>query len=391
MRRKISIFGATGSIGQNTVDLVQRQGGAKNYNVIALSGAANMALLAQQAIDLHAEIAITALPEKLPELQALLQNTNIETAAGADAIAEAATREINWGMSAIVGAAGLNASLGIARQGATLALANKESIVCAGELLLRECRKYNATLLPVDSEHSAVFQALQGADHGALQRIILTASGGPFKDFSLAQMQDVTPAQAAAHPKWDMGQRISIDSATMFNKALEVIEAKHLFNCEPAQIEVIIHPQSIIHSMVEFVDGAILAHLGNPDMRGPIGYALNHPNRNPLPLEHLDFSKLSRLDFQAPDPTRFPALRLAYRVLETGGLSGAVFNASKEAAMDGFLAGKIGFLDMALLVEKALNDPYLNDQIAADVFSQNVITKIDLAARQFVNALIKNG
>jgi len=391
MRRKISIFGATGSIGQNTVDLVQRQGGAEKYNIIALSGAANVALLAQQAIDLQAEIAITAVPEKLPELRALLQNTGIETTAGPDAIAEAATREINWGMSAIVGAAGLNASLGIARQGATLALANKESIVCASELLLRECRKYNATLLPVDSEHSAIFQALQGAEPKTLARIILTASGGPFKDHSLAQMQGVTPAQAAAHPKWNMGQRISIDSASMFNKALEVIEAKHLFSCKPSQIEVIIHPQSIIHSMVEFVDGAMLAHLGSPDMRGPIGYALNYPDRNPLPLDRLDFAKLARLDFESPDPARFPALRLAYRVLATGGLSGAVFNASKEAAMDGFLAGKIGFLDMAMLVEKALDDPYLNEQIAGDVFSLGAITEIDLAARKFVKALIENG
>ncbi|MCF6304497.1 MAG: 1-deoxy-D-xylulose-5-phosphate reductoisomerase [Rhodobacteraceae bacterium] len=391
MRRKISIFGATGSIGQNTVDLVQRQGGAENYNIIALSGAANVALLAQQAIALQADIAITALPEKLPELQALLQNTGIESAAGADAIAESAAREIDWAMSAIVGAAGLNASLGIARQGATLALANKESIVCAGELLLRECSKNNATLLPVDSEHSAIFQALQGAKPETLERIILTASGGPFKDHSLAGMHSVTPAQAAAHPKWKMGKRISIDSATMFNKALEVIEAKHLFSCKPDQIEVIIHPQSIIHSMVGFSDGAMLAHLGSPDMRGPIGYALNFPNRNPLPLARLDFAKLARLDFAAPDITRFPALRLAYRVLETGGLSGAVFNAAKEAAMDAFLAGKTGFLDMAMLVEKALDDPYLNEQIAGDVFSLNAITDIDLAARQFVNALITNG
>ncbi len=391
MRRKISIFGATGSIGQNTIDLVQRQGGAENYNIVALSGAENVALLAQQAIDLQADIAITALPEKLPELQALLQNTGIETAAGADAIAESAAREIDWAMSAIVGAAGLRVSLAIARQGAVLALANKESIVCAGELLLRECSKNNATLLPVDSEHSAIFQALQGAEPKTLERIILTASGGPFKDHSLAEMHDVTPAQAAAHPKWKMGKRISIDSATMFNKAMEVIEAKHLFACKPDQIEVIIHPQSIIHSMVGFADGAMLAHLGSPDMRGPIGYALNFPNRDSLPLERLDFAKLARLDFAAPDIARFPALRLAYRVLETGGLSGAVFNAAKEAAMDAFLAGKTGFLDMAMLVEKALDDPYLNDQIAGDVFSLNAISDIDLAARQFVNALITNG
>ncbi len=391
MRRKISIFGATGSIGQNTVDLIQRQGGVENYNIVALSGGENINLLARQAIDLHADIAITAYLEKLPELKMLLLNTGIETAAGAEAIAESATRPIDWGMSAIVGAAGLNASFGIVRQGAVLALANKESIVCAGQLLISEVLKNNATLLPVDSEHSAIFQALQNNEPKSVERIILTASGGPFKDYSLEQMQQVTPAQAAVHPKWDMGQRISIDSASMFNKALEVIEVKHLFSCQSKQIEVIIHPQSIIHSMVGFADGAMFAHLGAPDMRGPIGYALNHPNRNPLPLARLDFAKLSQLTFQAPDPARFPALRLAYRVMETEGLSGAVFNASKEAAMDAFLEGKTGFLDMAMLVEKALDDPYLNEQIGGDVFSLDAITKIDLAARRFVNVLIENG
>ncbi len=391
MRRKISIFGATGSIGQNTIDVIRRQGGAQNYNIVALSGAGNTALLAAQAIEMQADIAITALPEKLAELRELLKNTDTETAAGPVALAEAATRDIDWGMSAIVGAAGLRVSLNIATQGATLALANKESLVCAGELLLSTCLKYNARLLPVDSEHSAIFQAIHGVENKELERIILTASGGPFRDWSLEKMRDVTPAQAAAHPKWSMGQRISIDSATMFNKALEVIEAKHLFGCISDQIEVIIHPQSIIHSMAGFVDGAMLAHLGVPDMRGPIGYALNYPNRNALPLERLDFAQLSRLDFEAPDTARFPALRLAYEVLDTGGLAGAVFNAAKESAMDGFLAGKSGFLDMATLVEKALNDPDLKEQSAADPFDLANIEKIDKTARKFVFNIIENG
>lgn len=388
MRRKISIFGATGSIGQNTVDVIRRQGGAAEYDVVALSGAGNATLLAAQAIELQADIAITAYPEKLPELRALLHNSGIETSAGPTAIAEAASRPIDWGMSAIVGAAGLHTSLAIAKQGAILALANKESLVCAGELLNSECEKHNAVLLPVDSEHSAIFQALHDAKPSEVERIILTASGGPFRAHSTTQMQDVTPEQAAAHPKWDMGQRISIDSATMFNKALEVIEAKQLFDCTPDQIEVIIHPQSIIHSMVGFKDGAMLAHLGATDMRGPIGYALNYPDRLNLPLERLDLAKLSRLDFEAPDLTRFPALRLAYEVLQAGGLAGAVFNASKEAAMDAFISGKSGFLDMARLVEMALNDAHLVEQASGNPLVLENVIQIDQAARAFVNKIV---
>lgn len=352
MARTISIFGATGSIGTNTLDLIRRNASA--YNVVALSGAANIKLLAEQAIEFDADIAITALPERLADLQEALAGSGIEAAAGADAIAEAAARPVSWGMSAIVGAAGLRASMALARHGGVLALANKESMVCAGDILLAECSRFGTKLLPVDSEHSALFQAMNGEDSKALRRLILTASGGPFKDFTTEQMRDVTPEQAVKHPKWNMGQRISIDSASMFNKAMEVIEAKYIFSCKPSQIEVVVHPEAIVHSMVEFVDHTIMAHMGSPDMRGAIGYALHWPIRAANPIAPLEFATLGNLSFASPDEAQFPALRLAREALGMGGHAGAIFNAAKESALDAFIAKKIGFLEMAELVEKTM-------------------------------------
>ncbi|MEL6582938.1 MAG: 1-deoxy-D-xylulose-5-phosphate reductoisomerase [Pseudomonadota bacterium] len=352
--QRISIFGSTGSIGQNTVDLIERQGGAERYDVVALSGAGNIALLAEQAKSLRADIAITADPTKLDALKEALSGTGIEVAAGSAALVEAAARPCDWTMCAIVGAAGLPPTLAAARQGGTIALANKESLVCAGELVPKVIAEAGGVLLPVDSEHSAIFQCLQGERRADVDRVILTASGGPFRTWSLAQMRDATLAQAVAHPNWDMGQRISIDSASMFNKALEVIEAKYLFGLEADQVEVVVHPQSIVHSMVGFKDAAIIAQLGAPDMRGAIGYALNYPERANLPVERLDFATLGALDFASPDLERFPALRLVKDVLRAGGLAGAVFNAAKERAMDAFIGGKIGFLDMAARVEDTL-------------------------------------
>ncbi len=386
MSRKISIFGATGSIGTNTLDLIRRDVSA--YDVVALSGAGNIALLAEQAREFNAEIAITALPERLADLRDALAGSGIEAAAGADAIAEAAARPVDWGMSAIVGAAGLRASMALAKHGGVLALANKESMVCAGDLLLAECAAHGTKMLPVDSEHSALFQAMNGEDEKALRRLILTASGGPFKDFTTAQMRDVTPEQAVKHPKWNMGQRISIDSASMFNKALEVIEAKYIFACAPEQIEVVVHPQAIVHSMVEYVDHTIIAHMGSPDMRGAIGYALHWPNRAPNPIAPLDFATLGSISFARPDEEKFPALRLARAALSMGGHAGAIFNAAKEAALDAFIARKIGFLDMADMVEKTLYDPHLapiRDQ------KQSTLAQIlaaDAEARARVNAQI---
>lgn len=353
--RSISIFGATGSIGESTFDLIMRGGGPAAYRSVALTGARNIRRLAEMARALQAEIAVTAHEECLQDLRDALAGSGIACAAGGAAIAEAADRPADWVMSAIVGAAGLVPGLRALRHGGTLALANKESLVTAGPLLMATAKRYGATLLPVDSEHSAVFQALAGEDKAAVERVIITASGGPFRSFSMAQMQTITPAQAVAHPNWSMGQRISIDSASMFNKALELIETREFFGFTPGQIEVIVHPQSIIHAMVGFCDGGIMAHLGPADMRHAIGYALHWPQRGHVPVERLNLAKLAALNFEAPDPVRFPALRLARDVMEMRGLSGAAFNAAKEIALDHFIAGKLSFLGMAEVVETTLS------------------------------------
>ncbi|NNU80711.1 1-deoxy-D-xylulose-5-phosphate reductoisomerase [Halovulum dunhuangense] len=382
-RRRVSIFGATGSIGVNTVDLLTRQGGAQAYEVVALTGAGNIALLAEQARALKAQVAVTADPARLDDLRAALAGSGVEAAAGPQALIAAAERPADWVMSAIVGSAGLAPGLAAARNGGTLALANKESLVCAGQLLIETCRAHGTRLLPVDSEHSAIFQALQGEDRGGIERLLLTASGGPFRTRSRDEMAAMTPAQAMAHPNWSMGVRISIDSATMFNKALEMIEAQVLFGVTPDQIEVVVHPQSIIHSMIGFRDGAIIAQMGPADMRGAIGFALNWPERRPLPVDRLDFAALSRLDFEAEDPVRFPALRLAREVMAAGGLAGAVFNAAKEAALDAFLAGRIGFLDMAALVEAALDALGPEAAAAREGISLDDVMGYDRRTRRF--------
>lgn len=355
MRRRVSIFGSTGSVGRNTVSLIEEMGGRDAFEVVALSGAGNVRLLAEQARRLGARIAVTADEGRLGDLRNALRGSGVEASAGQGALVDAASEAVDWGMSAIVGVAGLAPGLKLAEHGGILALANKESLVCAGDLLRRVCAESGTRLLPVDSEHSAIFQALRGESAEEVERIVLTASGGPFRDWPTERMAAATPDQAKAHPNWDMGVRISIDSATMFNKALEVIEAQALFDVGPETIEVVVHPQSIVHSMVGFRDGSIMAHLGPSDMRGPIGFALNWPARQRLTLDRLDFTKLGRLDFFPSDPDRFPALRLARQVMQMGGLAGAVFNAAKEAALDAFLVRAIGFLDMAALVEHVLD------------------------------------
>lgn len=353
--RSISIFGATGSIGESTFDLIRRAGGASAFRTVALTGARNVARLAEMARELRAEVAVVAHEEELPALRAALAGSGVEAAAGADAIAEAADRPADWVMSAIVGAAGLVPGMRALRHGATLALANKESLVTAGELLLSTARAHGATILPVDSEHSAVFQALTGEDAGAVERVIITASGGPFRQWPLEKLAAATVAEAKAHPNWSMGSRISIDSASMFNKALELIETREFFGFEPDMIEVLVHPQSIVHALVGFRDGGIMAHLGPADMRHAIGFALHWPARGDVPVERLDLARLGSLSFEAPDPERFPALRLARDVMRMRGLSGAAFNAAKEVALDHFMDGRIGFLDMAAVVEDTLD------------------------------------
>ncbi|MES2916101.1 MAG: 1-deoxy-D-xylulose-5-phosphate reductoisomerase [Pseudomonadota bacterium] len=353
--RSISIFGATGSIGEQTVDLLQRAGGAGAYRVVALTGGQNIARLAELARDLRAEVAVCADPAGFTDLRDRLAGSGVEAAAGPEAIAEAADRPADWVMSAIVGAAGLVPGFRALRHGATLALANKESLVTAGPLLMAEAVRHGARILPVDSEHSAIFQALVGEDVASVERIILTASGGALRDWPLEALARATVAEALAHPNWSMGQRITIDSASMFNKALEVIETREFFGVLPEQVEVIIHPESLIHSMVGFRDGAIMAHLGAPDMRHSIGYALNWPDRAELPVARLDLAQVETLTFRAPDLARYPALRLAREVMARRGLAGAAFNAAKEVALDHFLAGGIGFMDMSGVVEAVLD------------------------------------
>ncbi|WP_372890506.1 1-deoxy-D-xylulose-5-phosphate reductoisomerase [Rhodosalinus sp.] len=385
--RRVSILGATGSIGQNTIDLIDRAPPG-TFEVVALTGGRNVAQLAEDARRLGAAVAVTAHEEHLEELRAALDGSGVEAAAGQGALIEAAARPADWVMSAIVGAAGLAPGLAALEQGATLALANKESMVCAGPLVMATARRHGATVLPVDSEHSAVFQGLVGEDRAAVERIVITASGGAFRDWPLERLAHATPAEAATHPNWDMGQRITIDSASMFNKALEVIEARELFGVEPARIEVLVHPESIVHALVGFADGALMAHVGPPDMRHAIGYALNWPERRALPVERLDLAALGQLTFRAPDDRRYPALRLAREVMARGGLSGAAFNAAKEIALDGFIAGRIGFLEMAEVVEEVLSRLSSEPGRIDASFDLETVLHIDGSARRVAGQVI---
>lgn len=350
--RRISILGSTGSVGCNTVDLIERQ--RDNFAVEALTANVNVELLADQARRLRPKLAVVADPSRYKALKEALAGTSIEIAAGRDAVVEAAKRPADWVMAAIVGAAGLESTLAALRRGAVVGLANKETLVCAGDLVMQTLRDSGGTLLPVDSEHSAIFQVFDFAQPEQVQRIVLTCSGGPFRNWSLADMADATVEQAVAHPNWDMGAKISVDSATLMNKGLEMIEAAHLFPVPPDRIEIVVHPQSVIHSMVAYVDGSVLAQLGTPDMRTPIAYALAWPQRMRTPAEQLDFTRLTALTFEAPDPVRFPALRLAREALVAGGSVPAVLNAANEVAVAAFLAGRIGFLDIARIVEDTL-------------------------------------
>ena len=380
MKRKVSIFGSTGSIGQSTIDLIRRS--PDEYHVVALSGGRNVAQLAKDARDLNAEIAVTANEDLLEDLQESLAGSGIAAGAGREALLEAADRPADWIMSAIVGAAGLEPGLRALKHGTTLALANKESLVTAGPLLMETARKYGARILPVDSEHSAVFQALIGEDIEAVERIIITASGGAFRDWSLDRIARATPEQAATHPNWDMGQRITIDSASMFNKALEVIETHEYFQIAPEKIEVLVHPQSLVHALVGFNDGALMAHVGPPDMRHAIGFALNWPARKELPVERLDLARIGELTFRAPEYDKYPALPLAYQVMSEGGLAGAIFNAAKEQALDAFIAHQIGFLDMAKLVEHVIDQLVSRDGLNKDQITLDTVHNADQMARQ---------
>jgi 1-deoxy-D-xylulose-5-phosphate reductoisomerase len=353
MTRSITILGATGSVGRSTMALLEAAPEGA-FAVEALVAGRDAVALAGAARRLRARVAVLADPAGLPALRDALAGTGIEAAAGEAAVIEAASRPADWTMAAIVGAAGLKPTLAALGRGGTLALANKEALVCAGDIVLRAVKAAGATLLPVDSEHNAIFQALDARDPAMIERIILTASGGPFRLASEAEMRAATPEKALRHPVWSMGAKISIDSATMFNKGLELIEAARLFPVPEARIEVLIHPQSTVHGLVQYADGSLLAQLGTPDMRTPIAHALAWPNRMQADVPRLDLAALSRLDFAAPDEARFPALRLAREALRAGQGATTILNAANEVAVERFLARRLGFLDIAGVVEATM-------------------------------------
>jgi 1-deoxy-D-xylulose-5-phosphate reductoisomerase len=374
--RRVTILGSTGSIGQSTVDLLLRN--ADGFEVEALTAYRNPLRLAEQARALRARFAAIADPSHYTALKAALSGTGIEAACGAEALTEAALRPADWVMAGIVGAAGLAPTLAAIRRGAIIALANKEVLVCAGSLVMQEVARCGATLLPVDSEHNAIWQCFDFARIDAVEKIILTASGGPFREHSLDEMREVTPEQAVAHPNWRMGAKISVDSATMMNKGLELIEAHHLFRLPCERIDIVVHPQSIVHSAVAYRDGSVLAQLGSPDMRTPIAYALAWPDRIETPAKRLDLPAIGRLTFEPPDERRFPALRVAREALMRGGGCPTVLNAANETAVHDFLDGRIGFLDIVEMVERtieaipqgpleSLEDVYNFDKMAREV------------------------
>jgi 1-deoxy-D-xylulose-5-phosphate reductoisomerase len=337
----------------NTLDLIA--GAPGKFSVDVLTANENVSLLAEQAKQFNASLAVIADESKYAELKSSLAGSGIDVAAGREALIAAAGRKVDWVMLAIVGAAGLAPALAAVRTGSIIAIANKEALVCSGDLVLGDAEKYGATLLPVDSEHNAIFQVLEFDQIDNVERLILTASGGPFLDFTLDQMKTVTREQALAHPNWDMGAKISIDSATMMNKGLEYIEAVRLFPVDPEKVDILVHPQSVIHSMVEYRDGSVLAQMGAPDMRTPISYTLGWPERHSFPAERLNLAKTGSLTFFEPDTVKFPAIRLAREALNTGKSAPTTLNASNEVAVQGFLTGKIGFLDIAAVVEECLN------------------------------------
>ena len=351
--RTVTVLGSTGSVGTQTIELLAAEPG--RFQVKALVAGRNTALLARQAIALGAEMAVVADPDLYGALREALAGTNIAVAAGPEAVVEAAAQDADWTMAAITGAAGLASTLAAVRRGAYVALANKEALVCAGEVMLRAVRDAGATLLPVDSEHNAIFQSLADGNRGSVEKIILTASGGPFRTASHEEMARATPEVALKHPVWSMGAKISIDSATMMNKGLELIEAARLFNLEESQIGVLIHPQSVIHGMVCYHDGSVLAQLGSPDMRIPISHTLAWPERMATPSPRLNLAAVARLDFAEPDLQQFPALRLARAALVAGGGTPTILNAANEVAVDAFLNRRIGFLDIVGTVERVLD------------------------------------
>ncbi|MFD1109521.1 1-deoxy-D-xylulose-5-phosphate reductoisomerase [Pseudoroseomonas ludipueritiae] len=376
MTRTVSILGSTGSVGRSTVALLDAAAPGE-FEVVALVAGRDAAALAEQAKRLRPRVAVLADPAAGPALEAALAGSGIASACGRDAVLAAAGMPADWTMAAIVGAAGLEPALAALARGGTLAVANKEALVCAGEIVLAAARASGATILPVDSEHNAIFQALDARDPSVVEKIILTASGGPFRQASLEHMARVTPEQAVAHPVWSMGAKISVDSATMMNKGLELIEAARLFSVPEDRIEVLVHPQSAVHGLVQYADGSLLAQLGSPDMRTPIAHALAWPRRMHVDVPRLDLAALAKLEFYAPDTVRFPALRLAREALRAGQGATTILNAANEVAVGLFLGRRLGFLDIAAVVEEvlaSLGSPAVPDLAA--------VLALDAAARQ---------
>ena len=352
MIRRVTVLGATGSVGASTLDLIGRD--PERFPVEALTAGSNAPRLIELARLHRPRFVAIADERRYAEVKEGLSGTGISVGAGMSAVIDAADRPAGWVMAAIVGFAGLMPTLAAIRRGALVALANKEALVCAGELMMAEARRRGAKLLPVDSEHNAIFQVFEDGRRASVEKLVLTASGGPFRTWTADRMSRATMAEAIKHPTWSMGAKISVDSATLMNKGLEVIEAHHLFAIPENQIEVVVHPQSVVHSLVAYRDGSVLAQLGSPDMRVPISYALAWPERIETPAARLDLASIGQLTFEAPDPTRFPALALARRALQTGGAAPPILNAANEVAVHGFLTGRLGFLDIARVVEATL-------------------------------------
>jgi 1-deoxy-D-xylulose-5-phosphate reductoisomerase len=379
---RLTILGSTGSVGCNTIDLVERNRSA--FEIEALTAFCNVDLLAAQARRLRPKLVVVGDPGRYRDLKAALGGDGIELAAGPEALVDAASRPADRVMAAIVGAAGLEPTLAAVRHGRIVAFANKECLVCAGDLMMRDVKTHGATLIPVDSEHNAIFQVFDFDRPESVERVILTASGGPFRDRTLAEMATATPEEALAHPNWDMGAKISVDSATMMNKGLELIEAYHLFPVATDAIEILVHPQSVVHSLVGYVDGSLLAQLGSPDMRTPIAYALQWPRRMTAPAERLDLAELGKLTFYAPDIQRFPALGLAREALQMGGVAPTILNAANEVAVHGFLRRQIGFLDIARIVESTLEK-----MTNRDLERIEDVLETDRAARRVAQELLQ--
>ena len=382
--KRVTILGATGSVGTSTLDLIERQPDA--FEVVALTANCDVAKLADAALRTEAKQAVVADERCLPELRDRLAGSGVTAAGGADAVCGAAAMDADWTMAAIVGSAGLKPVMAALERGGTVALANKEALVSAGDVMTAAARRHDATLLPVDSEHNAIFQCLEAHNRDAVRRVVLTASGGPFRAHSRDEMRGITPEQAVAHPNWSMGAKISVDSATMMNKGLELIEARHLFDLRPDQLDVLVHRQSVIHSLVEYVDGSLLAQLGPPDMRVPIAHTLAWPRRMATPMAPLDLATVGRLDFEAADEERFPALRLARQAMAAGGARPAILNAANEIAVAAFLERRIAFLEIAAIVADTLDgyDPGAPDSLDA-------VLHVDAQARIIAGAKIGRG